>query len=229
MKTIPTILLVILGLVASSCAPDCKDITIQVADWQTRYEDYWVEKDSVVTVNEMIDTTVSYKIEKYYTKKKYYTNSEGKETGSTCTHYITIRNTNETYSNRFAIRIEGKDYNETKGVWQDMAKSTNYVTIYPNNTHTFRIDHSAWWHNRASGYSEDDVTLHILQYSNYVETYTKKITHLRRKQTRRIDYLVTKDTVVNNCDCDIDALKAKNKAVTDVFELLKSQNLIQTN
>ena len=52
--------------------------------------------------------------------------------------------------------------------------------------------------------------------------------HIRRKQRRRIDELITKDTVVNNCDCDIDALKARSEAVIDVFESLKNQNLIHT-
>ena len=228
MKTFQVVLSIMLFIGVVSCAPDCKEITIQVADWQTRYEEYWEETDSVVVMSEMVDTTVAYTVEKYYTKMNYVTNSSGKESGATCTHYITIRNTNDTYSNRFAIRIEGKEYNESKGIWQNILKTTNIVTIYPNSTHTFQITHSDWWHNRSSGYSEDDVTLYILQYSNYVEKTSKKITKINRKRTRRIDELVMKDTVVNNCDCDVDALRARNTAIADVFKSLEKQKLIYT-
>lgn len=223
-----TAVLPIIAIFTVSCTPDCKEITVSIADWQTHYEDYWVEFDSVIFASEMVDTTVAYSIEKYSTKMNYITNSSGKEIGATCTHYVTIRNNNDRYSNRFAVKIEGKEYNESKGSWQNMSKSTGYVTIYPNSTYTFQITHSDWWHNRPSGYSEDNITLHILQSSNFIENNTKKIMHIRRKKRRRIDELITKDTVVNNCDCDIDALKARSEAVIDVFESLKNQNLIHT-
>jgi hypothetical protein len=54
------------------------------------------------------------------------------------------------------------------------------------------------------------------------------VRRIRQKLVRRIDELVLKDTVVNNCDCDIDALKAEYKAIQGVFEKLKKENLIQT-
>lgn len=223
-----TLLFSLLVLIMTSCSPDCKEVTVKVADWQTRYEDYWVEFDTVKDVEERIDTMVAYTVEKYYTKMTRTVNSSGNATGATRTHYITIRNNNNTYSNQFAVAIEGKKYNESRGVWQDMSKSTSYATIYPNSTYTFSISHEAWWYSRDNGYNEDNVTLHIRQYSNNVMHTSKKIVHVRQKRTRRIDKLIVKDTVVNNCECDIDALEAKNIAVQELFESLKEQKLIRT-
>lgn len=222
------VIITIIMILSVSCTPSCKEISVQVPDWEIRYEDYWVEIDTVISESEMVDTTVAYTVDNYYTKMNYIANSSGKETGATCTHYVTIRNTNDSYSNRFAIRIEGKEYNEAKAKWQNMSKSTNYITIYPNDSYTFQITHSDWWHNRGSGYSEDNVELHILQSSKYVEKTSKKIVRVKRKQTRRIDELKMKDTIVNNCDCDVDAIKARSAAVRDIFESLKSQNVIHT-
>lgn len=213
----------------ASCTPDCKDIPVSIADWQTRYEDYWVEFDSVILTTEMVDTTVSYSVEKYYTKMKYLANSDGKDTSATCTHYITIRNNNKMYSNQFAIKISWQEYNKTSKLWHKKSKTTNYFTISPNSTHTFQITHTDWWHNTIRGYSEDDITLKILQLSQLVEHTSKKIIHVKRKQTRRIDELVMNDTVVNNCDCDVDAIKAKNQAVSEIFGKLKEQKLIHTH
>ncbi len=227
-RSVALVVLPLVTILTMSCTPDCREITVSIAYWQTSYEDNWIEIDSVIWASEMVDTTVAYTIEKYYSKMNYSANSSGKETGATCTHYVTIRNNNDTYSNWFAIRIEGKEYNESKGIWQNMSKSTSYVTIYPNSTHTFQITHSDWWHNRSSGYSEDDITLKILQSSNYVEKNSRKIVTVKRKQTRRIDRLIMKDTVVNNCECDVDALKARSEAVSEMFELLKKQKLIRT-
>lgn len=223
---VQTALLLIITVLTVSCSPNCKEIAVQIADWQTRYEDYWEEKDTVVLVTEMVDTTVAYTVEKYYTKKNYTVNSSGDEVGASCTHYVTIRNNNDSYSNRFAIRIEGKEYNKSKGSWQNMSKSTGYVTVYPNSTYTFHITHPTWWHNRSRGYSEDDIEMHVLQNSNYVEKTSKKIVHIKRKKSRRIDNLIMKDTVVNNCDCDVDAIKARSEAISEIFESLKKQNLI---
>lgn len=229
MRSVATIILPVIMMLSLSCTPDCKEITISIADWQTHYEDYWVELDSVAVETCLVDTIVSYSVERYYTKMNYMANSNGKETGATCTHFIRIRNNNNTFANRFAVRITGKEYNEAKGSWQVMSKTTNYVTIAPNCTHTFQITHDDWWHNRTNGYSEDDVALNILQSSILVEHTSKKIIHNKRKQIRRIDELIMKDTIVNNCDCDVDALRARSEAVSSVFEQLKKQNLIHTN
>ncbi len=220
--------LVITIVLFCGCSPDCKELTVQVADWQTCFEDYWEDLDTAVWKTEMVDTTVAYTIEKYYTVTKYTTNSSGKENSAICTHYVKIRNTNNKYSGRFAIRIDGKEYNESREKWQDMSKSTSYVTIYPNSTYTFQISHSAWWHNRSQGYNEADVELHVLQGSNYVEKTSLNIAHLKIKKTRRKDKLILKDSVVNNCDCDVDVIRARNEAVQDVFSKLQKQNVIQT-
>lgn len=229
MKIVATTILPVMMMLSVACAPDCKEITVSIADWQTHYEDYWVEFDSVIVATEMVDTTVSYSVEKYYTKMNYMSNSDGKDTGAVCTHFVRIRNNNKTFPNRFAISITGKEYNKAKGSWQNMSKTTNYVTIAPNSTHTFQITHADWWHSSPGGYSEDDVTLKILQLSNRVEYTSKKIIHIRRKRTRRIDELIMKDTSVNNCDCDVDAIKAKNQAVSEIFGKLKEQKLIHTH
>lgn len=222
------VIIILLVLIMTSCSPDCKEVTVKVADWQTRYEDYWVEFDTVKEVKERVDTMVAYTVERHYTKTIRTVNSSGKTIGSTCTHYITIRNNNNTYSNMFAVSINGKEYNESRGVWQDMSKSSNYKTIYPNSTYTFSVTHNSWWFNLGNGYNENDISLHINQFPNEVMHTAKKIVHVKQKRTRRIDELVMKDTVVNNCECDIDALKAKNIAVQELFESLKEQKLIRT-
>lgn len=223
------IVLLVVTFVSVSCTPNCQEIHVQIADWQTRYEDYWVEFDSVEMVTEMVDTTVAYTVDKYYTKMNHMTNSSDDVVGKTCSHYITIRNNNKSYSNRFAIRIEGKEYDESNKTWKNMSKTTNSVMINPQNTYTFHISHADNWRNSSNGYDENNVELKILQSSNYVERTAKKIIHIRRKQIRRIDELKMKDTVINNCECDVDALKARNEAVCEVFEALKKQKLIHTD
>lgn len=228
MRKTTAVVLAAIAMVAMSCAPNCREVVVQVADWQTRYENYWKDVDTVVSTTEMVDTMVAYEMDKYYIKKNYFTNSGGNVMGATCTHYIRIKNTNDTYSNRFAIRIDGNEYDDAKSTWQKISKTTNYVNIYPNSTYTFQVTHSAWWRNTASGKCEDDIEMYVLQSPNRVSKTYKKIVHTRKKMTRRLDELVIKDTVVNNCECDVDALKAKSEAVQETFEKLKRQNLIRT-
>ena len=149
----------------SSCNPDCKEVTIQKVEWTTRYEDYYIEKDTIVDVSEYVDTLVSYSVVEHRTKVENRKNSSGELKGSSTLHYITIRNNNKSYSNRFSIKLTGKEYLESSSRWKDLYTTTNYVTIGPQSTHTFSIKHPSWWRNDNNGYNESNVTISILQES----------------------------------------------------------------
>jgi len=215
-------------LLLPSCSPDCKHETIKKPEWQTRYVDYWIEKDTVETVSAYVDTLVSYSMIEHRQTVDYRKNSNGEQIGKTITHYVTIRNNNCSCSNSFAIKLVGKEYNEYSKSWKDMNKTTNYVSISPQSTYTFSIKHSDWWRNESSGYYEGNVSVSILQHPRNEYVTKQEIKRIKQKHTRRIDEIVLKDTVVSNCDCDIDALKAEYKAMQGVFEKLTNEKLIKT-
>jgi hypothetical protein len=224
----------IIGIVAmatwllSSCSPDCKHETIQKPEWKTRYVDYWIEKDTIKEVGAYVDTLVSYSIVEYKYKTEYKKNSSGENISKIGTHYVTIKNNNKSYANSFAIKLVGKEYNESSKSWKNIDNRTRYVSINPQNTHTFSIKHSVWWRNESLGYDESDASISVLQNSTSVYHTTKQVRRMRQKLVRRIDELVLKDTIVNNCECDIDALRAEYKAIQEVFNKLKKENFIKT-
>ncbi|MDR1383770.1 MAG: hypothetical protein LBJ67_08000 [Planctomycetaceae bacterium] len=211
-----------------SCSPECQEKTIQKPEWTTRYVDYWIKKDTVENFSSYVDTLVSYSVTEHRTKKEYHKNSSGELVGATLTHYITIRNNNASFSNSFAIQYTAKEYNESSKKWKDINNRTNYVSISPRSSYTFSIKHSDWWRNESSGYSESNVSFSTLQNSITVYKTEQQVKRMKQKLTRRVDTLVLKDTIVNNCSCDIDALKAECKAIQDVFDKLKNEKLIKT-
>lgn len=212
----------------SSCNPDCKEVTIQKIEWMTRYEDYFIEKDSIVEVGEYIDTLVSYKVVEHRTKVEYRKDSSGETKGRTMVHYISIKNNNKSYSNRFAIKLSGKEYLESSSKWRDLYLTTNYVTIGPQDTYTFTVKHPSLWRNENNGYNEDNVTISILQKASNVFKMTKQTRRIQKKKVKRIDNLVFSDTIVNDCECDIEALAEKYKTIKETFNRLQSEHLIIT-
>ena len=211
-----------------SCSPDCKEVTIQKVEWTTRYEDYYIEKDTVQDVNEYVDTLVSYSVVEHRTKAEYKRNAKGEAKGCTLVHYITIRNNNDSYSNRFSIKLKGKEYIESSSRWKDLYITTNYVSISPQSTYTFSIKHPSWWRNDGNGNNENNVSISILQESSNVFKTTKQIKRKKQKIVKRIDNLVFSDTIVNDCECDIDALTQKYATIKETFERLKNEHLIIT-
>lgn len=209
-----------------SCKPDCKDVTIQKVEWKTRYEDYYIQKDTIEEICGYVDTLVSYSVVKHTTKTEYRRNAKGELTGSSTVHYITIRNNNDSYSNRFAIKLTGKEYIKSSNKWEDLYRKTDYITILPQSSYTFSIRHPSWWRNDDSGYNESNVSISILQESTNIYRALRQVKRIKQKKTRRIDDLVISDTVVNNCECDIDALNERYATIREIFNKLKNEHLI---
>lgn len=174
----------------SACNPDCREVTIEKAEWTTRYEDYYVEKDTVEEIKEYVDTLVSYSITEHRTKTDLKKDADGKVTSSKCTHYVTIRNNNESYSNRFAVRAKGEWYDEAAQKWKNYDKTTGYVFIHPQESHTFAFNHSSWWRNDQSGSNENNVRIYIRQDPENVCKEYRRPVKVKQKKTRRIDNLV---------------------------------------
>jgi len=212
----------------SACSPDCKNVTIQKVDWTTRYEDYYIDVDSIQEISEYVDTLVSYSVIEHRTKKEHKKDADGNSIGSKTIHYITIRNNNESYSNRFAVKLIWKKYIESNRTWTDMTYNTDYVSIMPNETYTFSIAHSSWWRNESQGYNEANVSISIIQEPAHVYKTTKEIKRIRQKKVRRLDNLIFSDTVVNDCECDIELLKVKYATIKETFERLQNEKLIRT-
>ncbi|MDR1544551.1 MAG: hypothetical protein LBS50_09150 [Prevotellaceae bacterium] len=151
-----------------------------------------------------VDTLVKYTITKNETRLTEWLSDNNRDNHS---HSVTIRNDNHTYSNKFAVQFHCYDNGRR---W---TQTTDYVVIPANSEHTFSYK---WLGTRGTYYSEFDVNVSVLQLSK------------RIRLQRRVDELVLKDTTVNNCECDVDALNAEYKAIQDVFEKLKNENFIKT-
>lgn len=212
----------------SSCNPDCKEVTIQKVDWKTRYVNYYIEKDTIEEVGRYVDTLVSYSIEEHRTVHEYKKDASGNTKGCSANHYITLRNNNKSYSNAFAIQLTGMEYKESTGKWSDISPKTSYIRIAPESTYTFLISHSSWWRNESYGYNEGNVSITILQKPSYEYVTTKQIKQIRQKKVKRIDNLIYSDTIVNDCECDVDLLKEKYATIKETFDRLKKEHLIIT-
>lgn len=195
--------------------------------WNTRYEEYWVKRDTIQNKVITIDTMVPYCVAKHQTEKSYLKNYHDEVYGTKVTHHVTIRNNSDKYPNSFAIRMTGKEYNESSKKWVDFDRKTEYSTIYPNSSYTFSLTHSDWWRNDQSNLAEGNVQIFILQKPTTVTVTKQIVSKYEKKCIRRIDELAFKDTVVSNCECDIDALKAEFKAIQTTFDRLKNEKLIK--
>lgn len=210
-----------------SCNPDCRDVKIMKAEWVTSYKDYYVENDTIIDVCRDVDTIVSYSIVSHKTRTEVNRSPSGSVTNQYTIHDITIHNNNNQYSNRFSIKLTGKEYLEASRSWKDISIMTNYINIRPLESYTFSIKHSSLW-SQPEGYSEADATIVILQKPTRVSVKTMERRTVRQKKVKRIDSLIISDTIVNNCQCDIEALCERYKTIKELFESLHNQNLIFT-
>lgn len=215
---------VIFVLSLQSCSPDCKDVTLKKPVWNTRYEEYWLEKDTVYEKTVTIDTLVSYSMVKHQIQKTQQNNKYGELISSKVTHYLTIRNNSSLYSNSIAVEMIGEEYNEHKAKWSSYDRTTTYYTIPPNSNHTFSFTHSDLYANNR--HQESDVVFKVLQRPTTISVTRQIVEKKKEKRIRRIDELTFRDTVVSNCECDIDALKAEFKAIQETYEKLKEEKLI---
>ena len=208
-----------------SCSVDCKEETIKKPIWSTHYEEYWVKKDTILKKTITIDTLVPYRMTSHRTKKQFFSNNHGEVYAIKVTHYITIQNNNDTYWNSFAIRMTGHEGGQNSSRWTNFDRNTGFIQIGPYDSYTFTMEHSDMW--RDDNATEGDVQIYVLQKPTTI-TYTKqKASKYDKKCIRRIDELTFRDTVVNNCECDIDALKAEYKAIQQTYEKLKKEKLIE--
>lgn len=169
-----------------------------------------IKKPKWVTyyVNYYTDTLVSY-ISNDAVKLTEWSGSNTKKDRHV--HSVTIHNNNTIYSNQFAVQYTCSYGSDIPVTWIDI---TEYVEIYPNSEHTFEYE---WFGAKGTYDSDFNLSCQILQ-------EPKSIT-----LKRRVDQLQLIDTTVNNCECDIDALKAEYKAIQDVFSKIKHDKLIKTN
>lgn len=220
-----------LAFLLFSCSPNCKEVTLQKPVWTTHYEDYWITKDTVRRKIVTIDTLVPYSMTHHEIHKKHNNKYNNKTyhyeyTGSTNTHYVTIRNNSNKHSNFFAIQVKGEEYNERQQNWQVFDRMSKYVSIPPKASRTLSITYSDRWQENTS---DPGGNIHIYIRQKPIRINTEKITisKIKKKCVRRIDEIIFKDTIVNNCECDIDALKAEHKAIQETYERLKREKLIR--
>lgn len=219
--------ILLLGILLQSCSADCKEETIKKPIWSTHYEEYWVKRDTIKKKTVTIDTLLPYSMAKHRTEKSYLKNYHDEVYDTRVTHYVTIQNNSDKYSNAFAIRMTGMEYSESSKRWKDFDRKTEYVTISPYCSHTFSLNHSDRWRTEGTSTDEGNVQIYILQRPTQI-TLTKQIaTTYDKKCIRRIDEMTYIDTIVNNCECDVDALKAEYKAIQKTYEKLLNERLIK--
>lgn len=200
-----------------SCAGDCRLQEVEKAEWITRYEDYYLWIDTIKQEIVFLDTLVAYSTVGHKQSVEYKRNSKGERVGQELTHHITIKNESNDYSNFFAVRLIGKKYNETATDWQDLVTTTNYVTINPQQQHTFAIKHSSWWLNEDSGYHEGNISINIMQRPSSESVIVRSPVRIRKKHTRRIDELHLSKIEVNTCEESIEALEKKYQTIKDLY------------
>ena len=110
--------------------------------------------------------------------------------------------------------------------WQVFDRMSKYVSIPPKASRTLSITYSDRWQENTS---DPGGNIHIYIRQKPIRINTEKITisKIKKKCVRRIDEIIFKDTIVNNCECDIDALKAEHKAIQETYERLKREKLIR--
>ena len=218
---------VILVFFFMSCNPDCKEVTLKKPVWNTHYEEYWVKRDTIKKKTVTIDTMLPYSMAKHRTEKSYLKNYHDEVYDTRVTHYVTIQNNSDKYSNTFAIRMTGKEYSESSKNWKDFDRKTEYVSISPNGSYTFSLKHSDRWRTEGTSKDEGNVQIYILQRPTQIALTKQIVTTYDKKCIRRIDEMTYIDTIVNNCECDVDALKAEYKAIQKTYEKLLNERLIK--
>lgn len=172
------VILIMISFFFISCEGDCKDEKIEKVEWISKY----------VTKNK--DTLVSYSI--------IENNREFIKAYEEIKHTITIRNNNNLYSNKFAVKFNCGVFDTYYG---DQYKSNEYeyVTIEPKSTKTFI------YYSQAGKYINYNSSYYVLQESKNI--YYKE----------RIEYLKIDSITVNSCSENVEALKEKYKAIKELY------------
>jgi hypothetical protein len=195
MKVILNFTLFISLFALLSCGANCENVEI------TKVE--WITKDTIVTV----DTLVSYSIEKIQTEMADYYSSEWKTRYS-----VTVRNENKSFSNSFALKYDYQYYNSYSTNWENRDNALKYNEISPNDSWTFSFTRTTFNRDKSISKSDFNSSITILQQPKRVSV------------TRRIDRLIEKDTIVNTCSVNVEALKMKYAAIRKLYnEKVKQQ------
>jgi hypothetical protein len=190
LKYIITInLLLIITTFLTSCEGDCKEEQIEKVEWLTNY------------VTKTKDTLVPYVI--LEDSREYFDGFKE------IYHKVIIKNTNDTYSNRFAVKVNYGFVNSYS--WTEMKNNySEYVSIKPNSSHTFTFyTQGGYNHNFNNSYS-------ILQQPIQI-SYQERVDELKKQRI-----------TVNSCSENIEALKEKYKTIKELF-LQKIENKSITN
>ena len=186
---ITIILFFFITAILTSCEGDCKEEQIEKVEWVTNY------------ITKTKDTLVSYVVledsrEYYDSYKEIY-------------HKVVIKNTNNTYSNRFAIKINYGYYDSYYGAFMK-SKDFEYVYIKPNSTYSFTF------------YSQAQ---YIYNYNN---SYTILQQPIQISYKEKVDNLKKEKITVNSCSENVEALKEKYKAIKELY-IQKIENKSITN
>ena len=167
-----------------SCAGECEQVTVEKAEWITRYEEY------------RMDTLAGYAVVGNTTTLYEYLNSDEKDEHF---HYICVKNTNKRYSNQFAVKFECSYGDYSNNHWPYNSEyTTEYVEIKPNSEHCFAYK---WNGVKGIDCSDFQVDVTILQKSQNINL------------TRRIDELNISKIKINTCEKSAEAEQAKYDAI----------------
>lgn len=170
-----------------SCKGDCIDEQIEKVEWKTDY------------ITKTKDTLVSYLV--LDNSREYLINYRQ------VYHKITIKNTNEIYTNKFAVKIYYGNHSDYYG--DEMNNNDyEYVEIKPKSSYSFTF------------YSQ-------AQYShNFNNFYTILQEPTTIKYIQRVDNLNKKIITVNSCSENVEALKEKYKTIKELYhQKLKNTNI----
>ncbi len=161
-------------------------------------------------VNYTVDSLMNYVVTE---DKVEFSKSQSPNSSDYLTHTISIRNTNKQYANEFSVKFHFDciGYNTN-----DSLSEVQSALIEPNSTYTFA--------KRWDGGTPDNSNSNLFISKMEVIQNPKKI-----KLTRRVDELILKDTTVNNCRCNVDALKSEYKSIQDMYKKMKEEKLIKEN
>ena len=135
------------------------------------------------------DTIINYSIVYHKTDRSSF--------GSTLNEIIVLKNESNSYSGSFGISF---NYGEIEYDNQNMNKYwSGYVEIEPQSTHVFSFERQAHY--------------------NYNFNSDYKVLSLSKKVNVDVstDSLIIKDTTINTCKCNVEALKAKYQSINDIF------------
>lgn len=173
----------------TSCEGDCKNEQIEKVEWITNYE------------TKSKDTLVSYVI--IENKREYIKSYEEIK------HTITIKNNNNLYSNKFAVKFNCNIYDSYYGE-QVKSNDIEYVSINPNSTYTFT------YYSQAG------------KFSNYNSDYIIFQEPIQISYKQRMDNLKKEIITVNSCSENVEALKEKYKAIKELYQQ-KIENKLNIN